>query len=148
MLSSWPTTVDRQERTKRLIDLFFVSVLLDADAGTNWKYKSKESGKFYSRSEGLAVASLEMFKSGKFSSNPDEPHQVDSNGLKKIDMKTLGKDLQVSESNVLNGLQGRAELMVKLARVLQNHEVFGVEARPGNLLGRSLFQKEPEDDLI
>ena len=138
MLSSWPTTVERQERTKRLIDLFFVSVLLDADAGTGWRYKSKESGKFYSRSEGLAVASLEMFKSGKFSSNPDEPHQVDSNGLRKIDMKALGKDLQVSESNVINGLQGRAELMLKLAEILQNQEVFGTEARPGNVLGKNL----------
>ena len=142
MLSSWPTTVERQERTKRLIDLFFVSVLLDADAGTGWRYKSKESGKFYSRSEGLAVASLEMFKSGKFSSNPDEPHQVDSDGLRKIDMKALGKDLQVSESNVINGLEGRAELMLKLAEILQNQEVFGTEARPGNVLGKNLLDRK------
>ncbi|KAJ9639891.1 hypothetical protein H2199_006124 [Coniosporium tulheliwenetii] len=73
LLTSWPSTVDTQERTRRLIDLFVVSVLLDAGAGTRWQYRSKESGKVYRRSEGLAVASLEMFKAGVFSSDPAEP---------------------------------------------------------------------------
>ncbi len=71
LMATWPSTVDAQERTRRLIDLFLISVLLDAGAGTKWQYKSKESGKIYRRSEGLAVASLEMFKMGLFSSNPD-----------------------------------------------------------------------------
>jgi hypothetical protein len=38
-------------------------VLLDAGAGTTWTYKSVENGKIYKRSEGIAIASLEMFKS-------------------------------------------------------------------------------------
>lgn len=46
-----------------MIDLFLVSVLLDAGAGTQWSYKSGENGRVYRRSEGLAIASLEMFKS-------------------------------------------------------------------------------------
>jgi hypothetical protein len=46
-----------------MIDLFLVSVLLDAGAGTQWVYKSAENGRVYKRSEGIAVASLEMFKS-------------------------------------------------------------------------------------
>jgi hypothetical protein len=45
-----------------MIDLFLVSVLLDAGAGTQWSYKSLENGRIYRRSEGIAVASLEMFK--------------------------------------------------------------------------------------
>lgn len=45
-----------------MIDLFLVSVLLDAGAGTEWGYTSKDNGKVYRRSEGLAVASLDMFK--------------------------------------------------------------------------------------
>lgn len=68
-MATWPKSVNPQERTRRLIDLFLVSVLLDAGAGTKWTYKSKESGKMYRRSEGLAVASLEMFKAGAFSSS-------------------------------------------------------------------------------
>lgn len=148
MLASWPKTVEKQERAKRLIDLFFVSVLLDADAGTGWKYKSKESGKIYSRSEGLAIASLEMFKAGKFSSDPDVPHQVDSNGLRKIDVNALGKGLQVTETNVINGLQGRAELIRGLAEVLQNQNVFGIEARPGNMLGKNFLRRDFKLALI
>ena len=42
--------------------MFLVSVLLDAGAGMSWSYKSTENGRIYRRSEGLAVASLEMFK--------------------------------------------------------------------------------------
>ena len=76
MLKSWPDSVDASERTKRLLDLFLVSVLLDAGAGNKWQYKA-ENGRYYRRSEGLAVASLEMFQKGLFSSNPAQKEQVD-----------------------------------------------------------------------
>lgn len=45
-----------------MLDLFLVSVLLDAGAGTEWSYKSAENGRVYRRSEGIAVATLDMFK--------------------------------------------------------------------------------------
>lgn len=135
-MASWPSTVDNQERTRRLLDLFLVSVLLDAGAGTKWQYKSKESGRIYRRSEGLAVASLEMFKSGCFSSDPREPCQVDSAGLKKLDVTIMARGLQVNENNPIDGLEGRTSLLLRLGEALQNQEVFGLEARPGNMLGR------------
>ena len=134
-MASWPSTVDNQERTRRLLDLFLVSVLLDAGAGTKWQYKSKESGRIYRRSEGLAVASLEMFKSGCFSSDPREPCQVDSAGLKKLDVSIMARGLQVNENNPIDGLEGRTSLLLRLGEALQNQEVFGLEARPGNMLG-------------
>ena len=136
LLQSWPTSVDNQERTRRLLDLFLVSVLLDAGAGTKWSYKSKESGKTYSRSEGLAVASLEMFKTGAFSSDKNQPHQVDAKGLKRVTEQMLAKGLQVSESNPMSGLEGRAGLLMRLATALQNPELFGRDGRPGNMIGR------------
>lgn len=61
-MATWPDDVDNTERCRRLIDLFLVSVLLDAGAGTQWSYKSVKDGRTYRRSEGLAVASLEMFE--------------------------------------------------------------------------------------
>ncbi|KAL1998267.1 hypothetical protein VTN02DRAFT_6500 [Thermoascus thermophilus] len=134
LLQSWPSIIDAQERTRRLIDLFLISVLLDAGAGTKWSYKSKESGKVYSRSEGLAVASLEMFKSGMFSSDPTEPCQVDGAGLKKVTVEVLAKGLQHSAENPLAGLEGRAGLLARLSEALNNQEYFGVDARPGNML--------------
>lgn len=111
-------------------------MLLDAGAGTGWSYKSKESGRIYRRSEGLAVASLEMFKAGMFSSNPIEPCQVDGAGLKKLDVEMLAKGMQVSDSNPLAGLEGRAGLLMRLSTALNNQEFFGVDARPGNMLGK------------
>ena len=133
-MATWPSTVDAQERTRRLIDLFVVSVLLDAGAGTKWQYKSKESGKIYRRSEGLAVASLEMFKMGLFSSDPDKPCQVDSGGLKKLTSERMGKGLQVTNDNPIAGLDGRTTLLIRLGDALLNQDIFGPEARPGNML--------------
>lgn len=137
LLATWPSSIDNQERTRRLIDLFLVSVLLDAGAGSKWSYKSKESGKTYRRSEGLAIASLEMFKAGYFSSNPDEPCQVDSTGLRTLTIEKLGTGLQVSDANPIIGLGGRAGLMTRLGEALDKSDIWGRRGRPGNMLGKS-----------
>lgn len=133
-MQSWPSTVDNQERARRLVDLFLVSVLLDAGAGTQWRYTSQENGHTFRRSEGLAVASLEMFKRGMFSSNKEQPFQVDSTGLRNLTLEHMAKGLQVSDDNPIAGLEGRASLLVRLGDALTNPEIFGQEARPGNLL--------------
>lgn len=57
---------DDLEITRRLIDLFFVSVLLDAGAGDHWRYAEPGTDQTYERSEGIAVASLYMFNSLSF----------------------------------------------------------------------------------
>lgn len=115
-----------------------ISVLLDAGAGTRWQYKSKESGRVYRRSEGLAVASLEMFKTGMFSSNPSEPCQVDTTGLRKLSLDAMARGLQVSEQNPIDGLEGRTGLLMRLADALENSKIFGVSGRPGNMLGKNI----------
>jgi hypothetical protein len=60
---------DSAELTRRLIDLFFVSVLLDAGAGDHWRYTEPSTGQIYERSEGIAVASLHMFTSLAFTAS-------------------------------------------------------------------------------
>jgi hypothetical protein len=75
LIESWGSMAS-QERTRRLLDLFLVSVLLDAGAGNVWKFTTKQ-GKKYGRSEGLAVGSLEMFDKGMFSSDKSDPQRVD-----------------------------------------------------------------------
>lgn len=59
---------DKTEVNRRLIDLFFVSVLLDAGAGDHWRYTEPGTDQVYERSEGIAVASLHMFKSLSYTS--------------------------------------------------------------------------------
>ncbi|ATZ46731.1 hypothetical protein BCIN_02g01020 [Botrytis cinerea B05.10] len=134
LLGSWPSQVDPSERCRRILDLFLISVLLDAGAGTSWKYKSVENGRTYRRSEGLAIASLEMFKAGTFSSDPEQPHQVDADGLSRLTVEIMSSGLQVTEQNPIAGLAGRTGLLVKLAKALRNPSLFGEDARPGNML--------------
>lgn len=57
------------ELARRLIDLFFVSVLLDAGAGDSWTYVEPQTERKYERSEGIAVASLYMFTSLAFTAS-------------------------------------------------------------------------------
>jgi hypothetical protein len=75
LIQSWGD-IESQERTRKLLDLFLVSVLLDAGAGNVWKFTTKQNKK-YGRSEGLGIASLDMFEKGMFSSDKSDPHRVD-----------------------------------------------------------------------
>lgn len=60
---------DSEEIVKCLLDLFVVSVLLDAGAGDKWKYTRKGGLEGpVGRSEGLAMASMDIFINGTFSS--------------------------------------------------------------------------------
>lgn len=124
------------ERAKALVDLVIVSVLLDAGAGSSWCYRDQD-GDIYTRSEGLAVASFEMFTQGKFSSDPGaHPWRVDSVALLEMTPEKIEEGLQVTVTNPLLGVNGRAELLARLGSTMANSNgrYFGTEPyRPGNL---------------
>ena len=73
------------ELTRRLIDLFFVSVLLDAGAGDHWRYTEARTEKKYERSEGIAVASLYMFNASAFTTSRSLP-MVDGKAFPVLDL--------------------------------------------------------------
>lgn len=50
-------------------------------------------------------------------------------------MEALAKGLQVSEENPIAGLEGRSSLLINLGKALDKQEIFGVDSRPGNMLG-------------
>lgn len=90
---------------KSILDLFVVAVLLDAGAGDKWKYKDVD-GSVYSRSEGLAVATLRMFQDEQFGQS--QPNRiVDSSKLKTLKEEEFKRSFQVSEDNPLLGVKGR-----------------------------------------
>ena len=60
---------DAGERARAEFDLATISVLLDAGAGPDWSYRDPATGASVSRSEGLALASLDMFAAGAFASD-------------------------------------------------------------------------------
>lgn len=130
------------ERAAAKFDLAIASVLLDAGAGNRWQYYELESDLVFWRSEGLAVASFCMFCQGVFSSNAQQPLQVDAQGLQALTEQVLATNFQVNADNPLVGLAGRLELLQKLGRVLlSNPEMFGTNnPRPGNLVNYLLAQ--------
>ncbi|KAL7625898.1 hypothetical protein AAE478_005122 [Parahypoxylon ruwenzoriense] len=135
LLATFPENVDSTEKCRRLVDLFLVSVLLDAGAGTIWSFKSAENGRVYRRSEGLAIASLEMFKTGIFSGNQSNKFQVDKDGLRTLTVDQLAKGMQSRPGNEVTGLEGRAHLLIRLGDALaSNQEFFGEDGRPGNIV--------------
>jgi hypothetical protein len=127
---------DAAERARMAVDLATVSVLLDAGAGDAWRYREPQTGLTYARSEGLAVASIRMFRAGGFSADPDQPLRVDHVALGKLDAATLARHFQVDAGNPLLGLERRSALLRALASALSDRpDLFGqAPARPGNLV--------------
>jgi len=133
ILGSW--RCDKVEKARRLVDLVTVSVLLDAGAGPNWRFIAP-GGDEVRASEGLALASLELFMSGFFSSDTAMKTRVNSHALKSVSDEMLSRGLQVSRSNPLLGVEGRARLLRNLGEALEaNPDFFGSEvSRPGNIV--------------
>ena len=125
----------RNERAKAAIDLAIPSVLLDAGAGPAWRYREPATGRTFTRSEGLAVASVDLFASGALSADPREPLRSDAAALQAIDAGKVARAFQAGPANPLVGLDGRAALLERLGRLMQSQpQWFGTPARLGNLL--------------
>lgn len=123
---------DAMEKARIKLDLVITSVLLDAGAGADWRYQELESGKEFSRSEGLGVASFDMFVSGNMSSDR-QALRADKEGLKDLNVEDLEQAFQVDEKNTLVGAQGRVLLLNNLGRALENKTIFK-DGRPGNII--------------
>ena len=134
-----PTT-DPAELARARTELCVVSVLLDAGAGPAWHYREPATGLLLSRSEGLAVASLDAFQAGLFSENGTA--KVDAAALLEIDADSLGAAFQAGPDNPLAGLEGRAALLRNLGAAVQSRPgLFG--GRLGGLFDAALLPGEP-----
>jgi hypothetical protein len=130
---------DRAARARAEFELAMVSVLLDAGAGTQWRFRDPVSGASIGRSEGLALASLEMFAQGAFSSDASDPLRADAEALQNLAAERLRRGFQVSEANLLPGLDGRVGLLRRFGQVVgARTDVFSWDgvARPGALYDR------------
>ncbi len=129
----WP---DAAARARSEFDLAIVSVLLDAGAGADWRYRDGPTGMQTARSEGLALASLRMFERGEFSADPKDSLRADAERLARFTADDLARGFQVREGNALSGLEGRAALIARLGEAaLADPSVFAMKdrARPGGL---------------
>jgi hypothetical protein len=138
---------DGRERARASFDLAIVSVLLDAGAGPDWRYLEGRTGETFARSEGLAVASFDMFIAGVFSGRPAEPLRADAGTLTLMDAGELARGFQVRLDNPLVGLVGRAELLARLGRtVTAAPNIFALsdDPRPGGLFDHLAKQARGE----
>ncbi|MCK9917743.1 URC4/urg3 family protein [Microbacteriaceae bacterium K1510] len=138
--ASWP---DKAAQARAAFDLAIVSVLLDAGAGPDWRYRDEATGLTIGRSEGLALASLRMFEAGLFSADARDPLRADAGRLVQLTADELAQGFQVSEGNPLAGLEGRAALLARLGRAMaDNAAVFAKAdaARAGGLFDHLLEQ--------
>jgi hypothetical protein len=130
-------TGDPLELVRTAFDLVIISVLLDAGAEPQWRYRDPLMGGYISRSEGLAVASFVMFASGDFSAAARASRamrdrlRADAAVLANLDTKILREGFQVTPGNPLVGLDGRAELLRALGRLmLARPDIFAREDTP------------------
>jgi hypothetical protein len=150
---------DPQVRARAAFDIAIISVLLDAGAGPHWRYRDPITGREFFRSEGLALASLMMFCRGAFSraklpsSIPPDvlPNQLraDAKPLAKLDIATLQEDFQIGADNQLLGLEGRADLLRALGRLVEARpDVFALQdtPRPGGFF--DYLAAKAEDKII
>ncbi|GLH82506.1 hypothetical protein SSBR45G_74150 [Bradyrhizobium sp. SSBR45G] len=125
---TWP---DAAARARTEFDLAITSVLLDAGAGAAWRYQDAVSGAKIGRSEGLALASLDMFASGAFSADARDPLRADAARLQQLTVADLERGFQAGPDNPLVGLEGRVALLRRLGEVAAARpEIFGSRDRP------------------
>ncbi|WP_407159072.1 URC4/urg3 family protein [Bradyrhizobium sp. STM 3557] len=139
---TWP---DAAARARAEFDLAIVSVLLDAGAGPAWRYHDVATGTRIGRSEGLALASLDMFAHGAFSSHVGEQLRVDAEKLARLSVGDLERAFQVSADNPLVGLEGRVALLRQLGElIVRKPGVFATKdaARPAGLFDHLLARTE------
>jgi hypothetical protein len=131
----WP---DRAALARAEFDLAIVSVFLDAGAGPSWRYRDAKTRLTIGRSEGLGLASLGMFTGGAFSTAPHEL-RADADKLAALDVVELARGMQVRDDNPLVGLDGRADLLRRLGKLVASKpDIFGSHdtPRPGGLYDR------------
>lgn len=149
MLAAAREFADPRQAARAAGDLAVVSVLLDAGAGPDWRYREELTGETLARSEGLAVASLAMFAGGLFSGVPADPLRVDAVVLARITEEELAGGMQAGPDNRVVGLAGRTQLLARLAHVMENRrDLFAVEddPRPGGLI--DALVAEARDDML
>jgi hypothetical protein len=131
------------ERARTGLDLIIPSVLVDAGAGADWRFRTR-SGAELSRSEGLGIASLEMFLSGTFSADPSQPLRTEAKALVALDVAYFAEGMQSTAENPLVGLENRLLLLQRLGGLIQREPKVFPNARLGDLADHLIASADEE----
>ena len=124
------TDVNTAIKTRSAIDLIFVSVLLDAGAGSTWHFVDPVTDTKLSRSEGLAAASIHLFFNQLAKYQDDRGWYVDAQALRALTLRNLAESFQHTERNPLVGMEGRLQLLQRSGAVLSASDAL---SRPGDI---------------
>jgi len=133
--------LDRESIARSAIDLVFISVLLDAGAGPRWRYVDPVTHEVLSRSEGLAAATIDLFFNHLGRKDNGVGVVVDADAISSTNKQILHNAFQHRADNELLGIDGRIQLLVRLAARLKELAPMGI-TRPGHLLDLLLHQSE------
>ncbi|VUD41772.1 hypothetical protein TDB9533_00557 [Thalassocella blandensis] len=125
------------EKARLGLDLILPSVLVDAGAGPDWQYTSVNS-KTVGRSEGLGLASMDMFLAGYLSH--EGKAATTAPGLRAMTVEQFAQAFKVTEKNPLLGVEGRVELLRSLGLAMQAQPKIFPHQRPGDLVDYILQQ--------
>jgi hypothetical protein len=78
-----------------------------------------------------------------FSSNRSNKFQVDKTALQSLTTEQLAAGLQSRPGNEMAGIEGRTQLLVRLANALHEKTEFFGDGRPGNMVGELDSEKHP-----
>lgn len=141
--SRWETTAGEAnlagaERTRSAVELTVVSVLLDAGAGGGWRYRDELTGTTIGRSEGLAIATFDLFRGGALSSDSGQPLRADAAALRRMDCNAFARAFQIDDANRLPGVAGRVRCLRKLGHAVAERPEFSPRGGPETAAARRL----------
>ena len=126
------------ERARSALELAVVSVLLDAGAGSAWRYRDELTGTEIGRSEGLAIATFDLYRRGTLSGDPAEPLRADAEALARMDRTAFARAFQLGDRNPLDGIGGRVRCLRALGRAVAARPEFDRRDGPPGAAGRRL----------
>ena len=131
----WP---DRAALARAEFDLAIVSVFLDAGAGPSGATSMEDRISYRSLGR-IGACELRHVHGWRFLGGSTEPLRVDADMLANLDVADLARGMQVTDDNPLVGLDGRADLLRRLGRLVASKpDIFGSHdtPRPGGLYDR------------
>jgi hypothetical protein len=119
---------DRFEQARRAFDLVIPSVLIDAGSGGKWSYFDEATNASYTSSEGLALASLDLYRDCV---SPAPERTLDADRLIRLTTLEFERIFQVHEGNLLSAVDGRVALLNRLGETCHSRpDVFAIAGRP------------------
>ena len=119
---------DEFEQARRDFDLVIASVLIDAGSGGKWSYFDETTNTSYTSSEGLALASFDLYRD-RVSRAPGQA--LDADRLIRLTTAEFARVFNIHEGNPLSGVEGRVALLNRLGEACYSRpDVFAIAGRP------------------